>query len=83
MFVMMFIILMCDIGENIIGSYNDDDIYRMSVADHATPHRLDESLRKKPLASPGSSKDKEETTFSSWNGDGDAHPRSRSPSEDR
>lgn len=71
------------VGENIIGSYNDDDIYRMRIADHATPHRLDQSLRKKPIASPGSKK--EDSSFASWNGDGngDAHPRSRSPSEDR
>lgn len=81
MFVIMFIIFMYCIGENIIGSYNDDDIYRMSVADHAAPHRLDESLRKKPIASPGSSK--EEASFTPWNGDGNAHPRSPSPSEDR
>lgn len=81
MFVIMFIIFMYCIGENIIGSYNDDDIYRMSVADHAAPHRLDESLRKKPTASPGSSK--EEASFTPWNGDGNAHPRSPSPSEDR
>lgn len=80
---MIFIIFIYCVGENIIGSYNDDDIYRMSVADHATPHRLDETLRKKLITSPGSSK--EETSFTSWNGDGDgnAHPRSRSPSENR
>jgi hypothetical protein len=81
MFVMMFIILMYCLGENIIGSYNDDDIYRMCVADHAAPHRLDESLRKKSISSPSSSK--EETSSTPWNGDGNAHPRSRSPSEDR
>ena len=63
-------------GENIIGSYNDDDIYRMSVADHAMPHRLDESLRKKPVTTPV--RPNELPSLSS----GNLGPRSRSPSKD-
>ena len=31
-------------GENIIASYNDDDIYRMDTVEHARPHRMEYSL---------------------------------------
>jgi hypothetical protein len=31
-------------GENIIASYNDDDIYRMDTVEHAQPHRMEYSL---------------------------------------
>ena len=54
---MTFIILICFVGENIIGSYNDDDIYMMNVAEHAKPYRLDESLRKKSITSPVSTRE--------------------------
>lgn len=65
------------IGENIIGSYNDDDIYRMNVIDHAIPHKLDESLRKRPVTSPISTM--ELPPLSSGNGG----PKSRSSSVNR
>jgi hypothetical protein len=32
------------VGENIIASYNDDDIYRMDTVEHAQPHRMEYSL---------------------------------------